>query len=73
MIEFVHLDIEDITPQPEMDINGNMMAFLLKDTSILTVSRFDGAARLHRHDDTLPVSLSEEDLQQLKVIYEEDN
>lgn len=72
MIEFNHLDIADITPKPEMDINGNMMAFQLSDGSMLTISSLDGRARLHIADDIRFVNLSETDYQKLKVMYEEE-
>ena len=71
MIEFHHLDIADITPKPEMDINGNMMAFQLNDGAILTVSSLDGQARLHRDDNVDLVNLSETDYQKLEAMYEE--
>ncbi len=72
MVEFAHLDIADITPKPEMDINGNMMAFQLSDGSMLTISSLDGRARLHINDDVHLVNLSETDYQKLKATYEEE-
>lgn len=73
MIEFNHLDIADITPKPEMDINGNMMAFQLNDGSMLTISSLDGRACLHTQNDVHFVDLSETDYQKLKVVYEEES
>lgn len=72
MIEFKHLDITDITPKPELDINGNMMAFQLHNGSVLTVSSLDGRARLHIQDDVQFVDLSEADYQKLEALYEEE-